>query len=55
VDTGKAFYESAGALKNGQRVWVMARLKEDFEVTKEDTLAATCCSATLMMGLALSR
>jgi phage/plasmid-like protein (TIGR03299 family) len=39
VETGKAFYESAGALKNGQRVWVMARLKEDFAVTKEDTIA----------------
>jgi len=39
VETGKAFYESAGALKSGQRVWVMARLKEDFEVTKEDTIA----------------
>jgi phage/plasmid-like protein (TIGR03299 family) len=39
VGTGKAFYESAGALKSGQRVWVMARLKEDFEVTRGDTIA----------------
>lgn len=39
VATGEAFYESAGALRNGQRVWVMARLKEDFKVTEEDTIA----------------
>lgn len=39
VSTGAAFYESAGALRKGERVWVMARLRNDFEITKDDTIA----------------
>jgi phage/plasmid-like protein (TIGR03299 family) len=39
VKTGVAFYESAGALKNGERVWVMARLRKDFEVVPSDNIA----------------
>lgn len=39
VKTGAAFYESAGALKKGERVWVMARLRDDFQITSEDTIA----------------
>jgi phage/plasmid-like protein (TIGR03299 family) len=39
VKTGAASYESAGALKNGERVWVMARLKRDLEITRGDTIA----------------
>ena len=39
VKTGSAFYDSAGALRNGERVWVMARLRGDFEVTPNDNIA----------------
>jgi len=39
VGTGKAVYESAGALRSGQRVWVMARLLDDIEITRRDTVA----------------
>ena len=39
VKSGAAFYESAGALKKGERVWVMARLRLDFEVTQSDKIA----------------
>jgi len=39
IKTGAASYESAGALRKGERVWVMARLREDFQVTEEDKIA----------------
>lgn len=39
VKTKASFYESAGALKKGQRVWVMARLRNDLQITKDDTIA----------------
>ena len=39
VRTNRAFYESAGALRKGERVWVMARLRDDFEIIKNDTIA----------------
>jgi phage/plasmid-like protein (TIGR03299 family) len=39
IKTGDAFYESAGALKNGERVWVMAKLKDDIEIARDDNVA----------------
>ena len=39
VKMDAASYESAGALKNGERVWVMARMRKDIEVIRGDTIA----------------
>jgi len=36
VETGAAFYETAGALGNGERVWVMARVTSDQEIVPGD-------------------
>ena len=35
---GQAFVETAGALREGRRVWVLCRLPEDFTVGNEDTI-----------------
>jgi phage/plasmid-like protein (TIGR03299 family) len=36
IDKGHARFESAGALGNGERVWVLAKLVESISVTKSD-------------------
>jgi len=39
VATQAAFYETAGALGKGERVWVMARLFSDMEIVPGDSVA----------------
>ena len=36
VDEGKAYFETAGALGDGERVWVMARMPEPIEIVRGD-------------------
>lgn len=35
VDSGEAIYETAGALGNGERIFIMAKLPDDFEIGGE--------------------
>jgi phage/plasmid-like protein (TIGR03299 family) len=37
VDQERAFFETAGALGDGERIWVMARMPNDIEVVRGDT------------------
>jgi phage/plasmid-like protein (TIGR03299 family) len=39
IESGNAFYESAGALRHGQRVWVMVRLEQDARIVEGDNIA----------------
>ena len=50
VKTGEAFYESAGALNKGERVWVMAKLRDDLEITHNDRIACYLLLVIRMMG-----
>ena len=36
VNEGKAYFETAGALGDGERVWVMARMPESIEIVRGD-------------------
>jgi len=36
VESGLATYETAGSLQNGKKIWILAKLKDDFEVIKGD-------------------
>lgn len=36
VDDGKAYFETAGALGDGERIWVMARMPESMEIVRGD-------------------
>ncbi len=38
VKNGYATYETAGALGSGERVWVLARLRDSFEIAKGDKI-----------------
>ncbi len=38
VKRGFAEYETAGALGDGSRIWVLAKLKESFEIGRNDTI-----------------
>ena len=36
VDVGKAYFETAGALGDGERIWVMARMPEPMKIVRGD-------------------
>lgn len=38
VKEGKATYETAGSLQGGRKIWILAKLRDDFEVVAGDTI-----------------
>ena len=38
VKEGKATYETAGSLQGGRKIWILAKLKDEFEVVAGDTI-----------------